>query len=94
MATANDQLAAMSGTRKNKPAPPSKGNGEQSNRPTNPTFFNGATVRRTLDAACSNFLSKPDDARRGQKVLARLVREPSSKRLRELVENKGERLKH
>ena len=73
VATANDQLAAMSGKRKNKIAPPSKGNGEQSNHPTNPTFFHGATVRRALDAACSNFLSKPDDARRGQKVQARLV---------------------
>ena len=73
VATAKDQPAAMSGKRNNKIAPPSKGNGEQSNHPTNPTFFNGATVRRALDAACSNFLSKPDDARRGQKVLARLV---------------------
>ena len=55
---ANDQLAAMSEKRKNKHAPPSKGNGEQSNRPTNPTFFNGATVRRALDAGCVAAVAK------------------------------------
>ena len=73
MAKANDRLAATYGKRITKNAPPSTGKGEQSNQPTNPTFFNGVTVRRALDAAWSNFLSKPDDARRGQKVSARLV---------------------
>ena len=70
----NGHRSASGDVRKEKKqiAPPSKGNGEQSNHPTNPTFFHGATVRRALDAACSNFLSKPDDARRGQKVFARL----------------------